>query len=62
MPGNMAMNWPDSWIIRFNLKNDGREWTNNLRITSEWIGRISDLSVPLGAGDVGEDLECMSYK
>jgi hypothetical protein len=52
VPGNVAMEWPDSWIILSPLQNNIRWgvgilcWADKLNITALCIVRVGDDAVP----------------
>lgn len=47
MPGDMTMEWPDSWVVRVDLNDQVPVRWKHVHISSLGIVRIDDLAIPL---------------
>jgi hypothetical protein len=62
MPGNMAMEWPNTWIIRRELHHHMSKCSNLLDISSLWVvGICEGCSVPVSRSFV-QDLHVMTVE
>ena len=60
MPSNVAVEWPDTWVVEVDLHDEVAIGTNELGIAALRVGSVDDCAVPL-AYPFSQDVKVVTW-